>query len=296
MAEQEQSGEKSDDRVLRALHRRVVFVFDFDETFAPRTTDALLEHLGVDPDEFDRTQVKPLVENGWNQRLAEAAALVELSQSDAGPITDDTFSAVADGLQLYPGVVELFDRLRSAVHDVSPESEVEFYLITAGFVEVPQHTSIAHEFTQILGGRWAFADDGAIRAPKTTLGHYAKVRHLMAIAKGLDSVRSDRDHDIDREIPESEWHVPYEQMIFVGDGDSDLPGFDFMESHSGTAVAVYQAKDQRSWESRADMRRGRQVVALAKSDYSDGSPLLDVLTSAGRRAGLWIEMIATGRD
>jgi len=289
-------GKNSDDAVLRALHRRVVFAFDFDETFAPNTTNALLDHLGVDPEAFRRDHVKPLTDDGWAQRLAEAAALAELSASDAGPITEQTFANVADELELYPGVTELFDRLRASVTDVEADVEVEFYLITAGFVHIPAHTSIAGEFDQILGGHWAFHDDGSIQTPKNTLGHYEKVRHLKAIAKGLDSIRSDNSHDVDRHIPESEWHVPFEQMVFVGDGDSDLPGFDLMESSSGTAIAVYQADDAESWESREDMRAGRQVVALARSDYSEDSPLLRALTAAGERAALWIRMLASSRN
>lgn len=288
--------DKPDGAVLRAHLPRVVFVYDFDETLAPNTTDALLTHLDQDPEAFRDEHVAALVANGWEQRLAEARALVVLSRSLDEPITESTFADVAAELELYPGVEESFDRLTDAVTDTDFDLTVEFHLITAGFVDVPAATTIAERFTSIVGGHWAFDDDGAILQPKNTVGHYAKVRHLLAIAKGLDSIRSDQDHDVHRRIPEEDWHVPFEQIVFVGDGDSDLPAFDLLQSRSGTAIAVYQAGTPDSWESRADMRDGRQVACLAESDFTDGSGLMTALVAAGRRAALWSQMTAAAPE
>ena len=279
--------------IVRARHPRIAFVFDFDETLAPNTTNALLTHLGEDPAEFRSNKVQPLVEDGWEQRLAEARALYLLSSDPdgPGPITRETFTEVAGKLELYPGVEELFERLRDSVSEVDDQLDVEFYLITAGFVHVPEATSIADRFKQIIGGHWAFDDGGAIIMPKSTVGHYDKVRHIMALAKGLDSIASDQAHDVDRHYPEDEWYIPIEQIVFVGDGDSDLPAFDYMQSNSGTAIAVHQAETVENWESRGDMRRGRQVVAVARSNFEDGSPLLSALQDAGRRAALWTRIL-----
>ncbi len=114
------SDQKPDSIVLQALHRRVVFAFDFDETLAPNTTNALLEHLGEDPEEFRSAHVAPLVDDGWEQRLAEAHALVDLSNrrvaGGGDGITAHTFAAVAAELPLYDGVEDMFDTVTSAVH------------------------------------------------------------------------------------------------------------------------------------------------------------------------------------
>lgn len=286
-----------DAHVLQALHPRVALAFDFDETLAPGTTDVLLSHLGVDPDEFSRQHVDPREDDGWEHVLAEAHALRELSLArDGGPITDETFAEVGEVIELYPGVPEMFGRVREAVAEVDADVEVEFHLITAGFVNVPSHTPIAHEFDSIIGGHWAYDDDGGVLTPKSTVGHYDKVRYLLAIAKGLDAVAADDDRDPDVPLPDEEWHVPIPQIVFVGDGDSDLPAFDFLQSNGGAAIAVRQSADAASWESRSDMRDGREVVALAESDFSEGSPLLAVLLDAARRAALRVRMLRTGHD
>lgn len=294
------SNEKPDSIVLQALHRRVVFAFDFDETLAPNTTNALLEHLGEDPEDFRSEHVEPLAGEGWEQRLAEAHALVDLSNrrvagGDDG-ITADTFAAVAAELPLYDGVEDMFDTVTSAVHEINSDIDVGFHLITAGFVNVPQETSIAGRFDQLIGGHWAFDGNGRIVCPRNTVGHYAKVRHLKALAKGLPSIESDRDSDVDAHVPPEKWHVPFEQMIFVGDGDSDLPAFDFMNDCGGTAIAVHQAADETDWESRGDMRDGRQVMALARSDFSPGSRLLQALCAAGRLAAWRVRLLELGRS
>lgn len=286
---------KSDRVVRRALHRRIALVFDFDETLAPNTTDALLSHLGLDPEQVRSEQVQPLVDDGWESRLAEAHVLTTISSGEHGPITGQTFTGVAEKLELYPGVIDMFDRVGDAARQVVDDVEVEFHLLTAGFVHIPRATAIADRFTSIIGGHWAFDDEGRIMAPKSTVGHYAKVRHLMAIAKGVDSIAADQDRDIDAYRPERDWHVPFEQMVFVGDGDSDLPGFDFMQSHAGLGIAVRQAASDADWESRADMRDGRQVMALHKSDFSHGSRLLETLCLCARLAATRIRLLESGR-
>lgn len=284
-----------EDSVLRALHPRVAFVFDFDETLAPSRADVLLEHLGVDPAEFRSDRIEPLVADGWDVRLAEAQALVELSRSEHGPITEQTFAEVGKNIELYPGVTEMFDIVTDAVHDLESDVDVEFHLVTAGFVHIPKATAIAGRFVQILGAHWAFDDDGAIAAPKNLLGHYEKVRHLLAIAKGLDSIASDQSDDVNADIDPADWHVPFEQIVFVGDGDSDMPAFDLMESRGGVAIAVRQAAHRESWESRHAMRDGRQVAALMESDFRRGSPLLTALCASGQRAALRIRTLRAGR-
>lgn len=284
---------RDEGRVVRSVHPRVVYVFDFDMTLAPRTTDELLRHLGVDPEEFSRRWVEPRTAGGWEERLAEAQALVELSQSERGPITAETFLQVAEKLELYPGVPTMFDRLIEAVREVDPALEVEFHLLTAGFIEIPSATAVAERFNSIVGGAWSFGDDDAIAWPKRTVGHYDKVRHLLALAKGLGSVAADRPDDIDRDIPEGEWHVPFEQMIYVGDGDSDLPAFDFMESHAATAVGVHRAGSAEEWSARDNMRDGREVATVLEADYEPGSRLATALETAGRRAALWTSLLRT---
>lgn len=281
----------SDDDVLRTLRRRVAVVMDFDETLAPRSNDVILEHLGVDPEEFQRTVVRPRVDDGWEPGFANLQGLLDISHSDRGPVTREMFAEVGRNLELYPGVPELFRRLRDAVDGIA-DCEVEFHLLTAGMTEIPEATPIADEFTSMLGGGWAFDDEGRIHAIKRMVGHYDKVRHLKALAKGLDSIRATAERDIDRGIPEAEWYVPYEQMVFVGDGDSDLPAFDFMQDRAGTAIAVHQSRDGQQWESRGEMRRGREVAALVESDFSEGSPGLAVLTAAVRRAAYWVATVA----
>lgn len=269
----------------------MALVIDFDETLAPRSNDVVLTHLGVDPDEFQRSVVQPRVDDGWDPGFAQLQGLLDISHSERGPVTRDTFEEVGRDLELYPGVPEMFSRLRRAVDGIA-DVDVEFHLLTAGMTEIPAATTIADEFTSMLGGAWAFDDDGRIFAIKRMVGHYDKVRHLKALAKGLDSISATAERDIDRHIPEREWYVPFEQMVFVGDGDSDLPAFDFMQDRAGTAIAVHQATDGTEWESRGLMREGREVVALVTSDFSEGSPGLAVLTAAVRRAAYWVATVA----
>lgn len=88
--------------------------------------------------------------------------------------------------------------------------------------------------------------------------------------------------------------MPFEQIIFVGDGDSDLPAFALMRERGGCAIAVRQAPEG-EWESRDDIRPGREVEALVQSDFTEGSPLMTALAAAAQRAALRVRLLRAGR-
>lgn len=99
-------------------------------------------------------------------------------------------------------------------------------------------------------------------------------------------------YDIDRDNPEEDWHVPFEQMIYVGDGDRDLPALDFMECHAATANGVHRAGSPDRWSAQENMRNGREATVL-KANHEPESGLATALETAGRRAAPWTRLLRT---
>ena len=113
-------------------HNRIALIFEFDETLAPDTFTALLEHCGLDPDQFHEDRIAPLLELGWDKKLARFHCLIEESRRrDDLTIGADTLAEVGRSLELYPEVAQMFDRVRQYAQQVVPDVEVEFYLLTA---------------------------------------------------------------------------------------------------------------------------------------------------------------------
>ena len=144
---------------------RLAIVFDFDETLAPDTFALLLQDLGFDADTFKQERVKPLLNDGWDKYLARAYCLIEESKQreDKDKITQERLAKVGRELKPFEGVPEMFERLRQCARHLISDVEVEFYLITGGFVEMALNTSIASNFKAMWGCRFHYGADGEIK-------------------------------------------------------------------------------------------------------------------------------------
>lgn len=255
------------------LHNRIVVFFDFDETLAPKTDRVLLDHLGLDPDEFARTRIQPLKDRGFENILAKAWALIQLSNSDPRyRISRALLAEIGRGYPLYPGVDTLFRRLREVARAIVADVEVEFHLVTAGFREIPAATPLAPEFAGIWGGEFEFDDQDNIAFVKSIISHPEKVRYVMMIAKGLDETGANGPEDIWKPIADQDWHVPLDQVVFVGDGNSDKQAFGFLYRTKGIGIGV-KGREDREWSATNAMHDGRAVENVAPASYENGSEL-----------------------
>ena len=270
-------------------------MFDFDETLGEDSYSLLLRSLGVDPDDFRRERVDPLDGAGWDHLLARVRALVDLSEEQGGSVTESLLERVGRETALFDGVEAMFDTVRGAADDVAPGVEVEFYLLTAGFAEVPSATTIAGQFRAIWGSAGEFADDGRLVFPKRVVTYPEKMRYLLALAKGIGIDGDDAPSDVYHDVPEADWHVPFDQMVYVGDGSSDLPAFDLMSNRGGAAIGVVPpGTDVAEWASDMTVHADRRVQNLAPADYSAGSELLRTLTLATEHAAKLVALRRLG--
>ena len=268
-------------KATQPFHNRIALVFDFDETLAPDTFTALLERCDIDPENFHKTRVKPLLEMGWDKKLARFHCLIEDSQqNDALKITLDTFKEVGQNLELYPDAEKMFGRVRDWAREILPDIEVEFYLLTAGMLEIPRATTIAEEFRVLWGGELHFDDKNELAFVKRTVSYPDKIRYILKLCKGMDIDDPKITDDVYRFVPEEQWHLPLSQLIYVGDGDSDMPAFAYLKDHEGLAIGVFQGQSAEDWEGYEDMHDDRRVQNLAESDYREGSELMQSLKLA----------------
>ena len=263
----------------QAVIRRIAFVFDFDKTLAEDSFPALLRWCDIDPQAFEAEHVQPLVEADWEKMLARSYALIQASHRGPTKITRDLLGEVGRNIRLFEEVGEVFPRLRGVVGRVAPEVEAEFYILTSGFVEIPRATPIAKEFKGIFGGEFHFDDAGKLSYVRKTVPHAEKVNYLHILSKGLEEEHNNPAHAY-RKVPEAELHVPLSQVVYVGDGASDIPAFNLMNECRGVALGLFSSDDAGTWASKADVHTGQRVENLVRADYRADSELMQSLTLA----------------
>lgn len=258
-----------------AFHNRVALVFDFDGTLAPDSFDVLLAACGVEPERWRRERLQPLLAAGWEMQLAHVWTLMALGREGERPVTADLLAEVGRSLELFPGVPEMFDRLRHRARAVIPDIELEFYILSAGFAGLQRATRVAPEFTAIWGMELHFDDEsGGLAFVRQVITYPEKVRYLLQLAKGLGTEGPSGPEDVWREVPEEDMHLPLDQMIYVGDGASDLPAFELMQRNGGLAIAVNKWGDAAAWAERTRMYPHRRVQNLAPPDFREGGELM----------------------
>lgn len=266
----------------KPVSNRIAVVFDFDDTLVPDTVDALLESCGIDAAQFRQEQIRPLIDQGWDKIMARFYALIEESQRQNHKITRDYLAQLGQNLLPFDGVPDLFDRLRHCAHDLNPKVEIEFYLITCGMVEIARNTCIAPYFKAMWGCEFHYNAQGGITFLKKIVTHTEKTRYLFQLARGIEQFDGDADGQtfVYRDIPADQLHIPLTQVIYVGDGASDIPCFSILNQEQGTAIGVYKERTPQEWSQEANITQGQRVVNLAEADYSENSELLRSLILA----------------
>lgn len=265
-------------QATKPICNRIAVVFDFDDTLAPDTFDELIKRLGLDVTEFRQQQYEPLKEAGWDHVAARFYCLIQESNRREQKITQDYLMQFGRELEPFQGVTAMFDYLLRRVKELNPEIELEFYIITGGFAEVVKSTCIAPYFTQIWGCEFHYAENGEIEFLKRSISHTEKTRYLMHIASGQDQVDGDGRSFAYRDVSEEQLHIPLSQMIYVGDGASDIPCFSVLNDEGGITLGVYKGDTAAEWSQQIEVTESQRVMNLAPADYHEESELMRSLT------------------
>jgi phosphoserine phosphatase len=272
--------------MVKATHptaQKIAVVFDFDDTLVPSTYDEFLAYLGLDVAQFRRDKYEARKEQGWDAIPARFYSLIEYSKSRSlahEKITQTTLETFGQSLQPFEGVTEMFERLRDVAKAITPDVSVEYYLITSGFVEIARNTSIAKSFKAMWGCEFHYSESGEIECLKRSLSHPEKPRYLYYLSKGIEDCGSEELLFVYEDIPPEDLAIPLTQVIYVGDGTSDIPCFAMLNREGGTAIGVYKQGSANEWANHYNPSEGQRVINLAPADYTPDSELMRSLTLA----------------
>lgn len=270
---------------------RILLVFDFDRTLGSDSIDAILAVYGVERRDYERDFVEPLGE-GWDAIVARGQALIDLGRAKGRALSRDVMAEAARGVSLFPGALEMPERLRRVARAIHPDIEPRFVVLSSGYAEIIEATPAPEAFDRVLASSFHYGPDGEAVCVKRVVSHPEKVLYLQAIAKDVGIEGANAPRAAGRDVDERDRAAPFDQMIYVGDGASDLLAFGFMNRSGGLAVAV----DKDHAFDQADAQRPDQRVDnLAPPDYRPRGELMESLEHAVRACAARIALRALGR-
>ena len=234
----------------------VAFLYDFDKTLC--TTDmedyAFIPSLGMTPAEFWAKA------NGFGRSnrvvgiLAYMYTMIWESERKNLPFTREALVEMGKEIVLFPGVQDWFTRINAFGR--TQGVKVEHYIISSGLREIIEGCSISREFKEIYASEFYYDEEGRPVWPKLTVNFTAKTQFVYRINKGVLDVSDDKT--LNDSMPDDSKRVPFHNMIYVGDGLSDVPCMKMMRSYGGQAIAVYQPESRTGVE---------ELLAKGRVDY-----------------------------
>ena len=246
----------------------VAFLYDFDKTLC--TTDmqdyAFIPSLGYTPTEFWQIANNFGWSNHMDGLLAYMYTMIDECRKKGIRLERDYLVRCGNAIQLFPGVREWFARINAFGESLGVT--VEHYVLSSGLKEIIEGSGIAHEFREIYACAFLYGADGLAMWPKLDVNFTNKTQFVYRINKGVLDVANDRD--LNASMPDDSKRIPFTNMIYVGDGLSDVPCMKMMRAYGGQAVAVYQDSNRAGVEG---LLSDGRVDFIFPADYREGAPL-----------------------
>ena len=246
----------------------IAFLYDFDKTLC--TTDmedyAFIPSLGYTPAEFWGRANAFGWENRMDGLLAYMYTMIQECAAQNIKLDRAFLNHCGESIQLFPGVREWFARIN--VFGESLGVQVEHYVISSGLREIIEGSGIAQEFREIYACEFYYNENGDACWPKLDVNFTNKTQFVYRINKGILDVS--RDKELNDSMPDDSKRVPFTNMIYMGDGLSDVPCMKMMRAYGGQAIAVYQASNRQGVEK---LLADGRVDFIFPADYREGMEL-----------------------
>ena len=260
----------------------IAIICDCDGTLCPDTTASLIRSLGLDARDYWR-DVAAMVEGGWDPPLAYLNKLLEPARSGRGePPTLKALAAVGSAVQFYPGALTFVERLRDMLRDNSEFRDagltIDWYIVSSGLEALLMATPLGTLASDVFGCAFEYDAEGRAVAVRRSVTFTEKTKFLFAINKGItgDELRRNPYRVNDAVRPDNR-RVPFEHMIYIGDGPSDIPCFSMVKNYGGHVIGVIPSEDPEGAKPYELARGERLTVGPYDTDYSDGTTLYRML-------------------
>lgn len=245
----------------------IALIYDFDKTLS--TTDMqefdFIKNLGITPDEFwgDTSDLTELHE--MDRILAYMYMMVIKCKEKNIKLTREYLNECGKNITLYRGVNTWFDRINAFGQSINVN--IEHYIVSSGITEIIEGTDIHKYFKKIYGCNFLY-DDKTKEAiwPAMSINYTQKTQFIFRISKGILDVRD--DNSLNKHM--SSRRIDYKNMIYIGDGLTDIPCMKLIREKGGKAIALYPSgcKDRVS-----QLVTDNRINYVCVADYSQSSTL-----------------------
>ncbi len=259
----------------------IAVVWDFDKTLIPGYMQApLFAHYEVDEADFWQevnqtiAQQRGADEHMISTELAYLNHIIDyVHQGRFSDLSNKKLRELGAQIRFCSGIPELYSHLqvplttdeRFSTHGIT----LEHYVVSTGLRQMILGSSIAQHVDGVWGCDF-LERDGLCERISYMLDNTTKTRALFEINKG---VNKNAQIDVNSTIPAIHRRVPFENMIYLADGPSDVPVFSLLNQLKGHTCGVYQTGTEADYDQAYQLLTQKRVQTIAPADYRADSPV-----------------------
>lgn len=249
----------------------VAILYDFDKTLCPKNMPeySFIPSLGLRPEEFWELANQLSDEQKMDRILAFMYLMVRKSKDLHKNIHRETFVKMGEQVAFYEGVTDWFGRINA--FGAQNGVEISHYIISSGLKEVIEGCKIAGEFDKIYACEFHYDENGVADWPKIAINYTSKTQFLFRINKGVFDISD--DDSLNRYIADDQRQISFKNMIYIGDGLTDVPCMKLVKTNGGHSIAVHKPREKAQVQ---HLLEDGRVNFIAPADYREGR-LLDEL-------------------
>lgn len=250
--------------------------YDFDKTlsYTDMQAQGYIQSLGLKVEEFWKNSNQLAEDNDMDQNLAYMYMMMEEAKGNL-LFKKDELEEYGAAVELFPGVETWFERIRD--YGLAHGVIVEHYIISSGLKEMIEGTKVAKEnaFEKIYASSFYYDHHGLAVWPAQVVNYTNKTQFLFRIEKGVLDVN---DPGVNDYFDPDEIRVPFRNMVYIGDSDTDIPCMKLVNTYGGHSIGVYnpESGDKKKVYK---MMQDNRIKYFVPADYSEGKKL-DALLKA----------------
>ena len=256
-----------------SVKNRVAIMYDFDETLAPGNMQeyAFIPNLKISADEFWKMSSDFGKSHNMDHVLAYMYTSIKLVKEKKLKITKEEFFNQGKMVSFFQGVEEWFKRINE--YGKSLGLEVEHYIISCGLKEILEGTKIAKEFKRIFGCGFAYDDETKEPIWATQVINYtSKTQYIYRVRKNkLDKLYD--AYELNEYVEDRSSLLPYSNMVYIGDGETDVPCMKLVQTYGGHSVCVYNPNSEKKKRIAQKLYKDGRVNFITPADYRENSKI-----------------------
>lgn len=254
-------------------HNIIAIVYDFDGTLTPQPMQeyTVLPEIGIrNGKKFWKQVNEESARTNGEAIVAYMRLMLEKSKSRHFPVTAERLKELAKNINYFPGVQTYFKRINGYVKKrFYSDIELRHYVISAGLKEIISGTVIAKYLYKVFASEYYYNEYGAATFPNVIVNDTLKTQFIFRINKGKENL----SENINSYMPVPLRPIPFQNIMYIGDGLTDVPCMTVIRKNGGYAIAVYKSHNSPGKKTCRELLKAERVDFIAKADYKSGTEL-----------------------